>query len=159
MPSFAHTVPHIGLKRSASEARLDQLLMEAHAWIDENECEATSKTYSTYRRKWDVFCHRLGIEPLSARPEHGVLFMKELQLSKLAISTINGVALSAITSNYRLLDQDSPTSSKLVRAAKTVVRCTAKPPDPWKLPLPPSYLVQMVQASSSMTGTTSSSAS
>jgi site-specific recombinase XerD len=122
--------------------------MEAHAWIDENECEATGKTYSTYRRKWDVFCHRLGVEPLSARPEHVVLFMKDLQLSKLAISTINGVALSAIASNYRLLDLDSPTSSKLVRAAKAVIKRTAKPPGPGKLPLPPSYLVRMVQASS-----------
>jgi site-specific recombinase XerD len=142
------SAPHIGLKRSTAEARLDQHLTEAHAWINQNEWESTRKTYDTYRRKWEAFCDRLGIEPLHARPEHVALFMRELQLKGLAISTINGVALSAIASSYKLLDLDSPTSSKLVRAAKAVIKRTAKPPGPGKLPLPPSYLVRMIQASS-----------
>jgi site-specific recombinase XerD len=145
---LSHTGPHIGLKRSASEARLDKHLAEAHAWINENAVETTEKAYNTYQKKWIVLCQSLGVEPLEARPEHVVLFMKDLQCSDLSVSTINSVALSAVASNYKLLDLVSPTSSKLVRAAKAVVKRTAKPPGPGKLPLPPSYLVRIVQASS-----------
>jgi integrase len=85
---------------------------------------------------------------LLARPEHVVLFMKTLTKGGLRISTINSVALSAIANDFKLLDQTSPTASKLVRQAKKVVERTAKPAGPGKLPLPPAYVVAMVESSS-----------
>jgi site-specific recombinase XerD len=108
---------------------------------------STEKTYSTYNARWHRFCLSIGIDPGSARPEHVVLFMKDLQLSGLSIATINSVALSAVASNFKLTDDVSPTSSKLVRAAKAVIKRTAKPAGPGKLPLPPSFVVRMVKSS------------
>jgi site-specific recombinase XerD len=126
----------------------NQHLEEARSWIDHHAKASTSKSYAPYKARWLRFCTTLGVDPLNARPEHVVLFMKDLQISGLAISTINGVALSAIASNFKLLDQVSPTSSKLVAAAKQVIKRTAKPAGPGKLPLPPSYVVQIIRTSS-----------
>jgi site-specific recombinase XerD len=109
--------------------------------------ENTDNTYGSYNKKWTKFCRSIGIQPLHARPEHVVLFMKSMTTKGLSVSTINSVALSAIANNFKLSDQVSPTASKLVRVAKAVVRRTAKPPGPGKLPLPPSYVVDMVKAS------------
>jgi integrase len=74
--------------------------------------------------------------------------MKSMTEGGKSISTINSVALSAIANNFKLSDLVSPTDSKLVRIAKKVVRRKAKPAGPGKLPLPPSYVVDIVRASS-----------
>jgi site-specific recombinase XerD len=122
-------------------------MKEAHNWINENGVISTNKAYNTYIKKWEAFCRLQDIVPILARPEHVVLFMKDLQSRGLSISTINGVALSAIASKYKLLQQESPTSSKLVRAGKAVIRRTAKPAGPGKLPLPTNFVARMVKAS------------
>jgi hypothetical protein len=144
---YLHSGHLTGLKRSNSEAGLNQHLEQAHSWIRENGVENTDLAYGTYDKRWTKFCLSIGIEPHHARPEHVVLFMKSMTDSGLSISTINSVALSAIAGNFKLSDETSPTASKLVREAKAVVRRKAKPAGPGKLPLPPSYVVSMVKAS------------
>jgi site-specific recombinase XerD len=149
------TAPQAGDKRTAHAAGLDEREEPASShraqacdWINSNGVETTDKAYSTYQKRWIKFCLELGIEPEQALPEHVVLFMKDLRDSGLSISTINSVALSAVAANYKLSDESSPTGSKMVRAAKQVVIRTAKPAGPGASPLPPSYVVRMVEASS-----------
>jgi hypothetical protein len=138
----------MGRRVAHSDIGLDHHLEEAHAWIRENGVPNTDRAYSTYDKQWNEFCLSIGIQPLLAGPEHVVLFMKNLTKGVLRISTINSVALSAIANNFKLLDRTSPTASKLVRQAKKVVERTAKPAGPGKLPLPPAYVVAMVESSS-----------
>jgi hypothetical protein len=111
----------------------NQHLVDARSLINNNPVASTAKSYAIYNARWHHFCLSLGIDPDSARPEHVGLFMKDLQLSGLAISTIN-VALFAVASNFKLTDGVSPTSSKLVLAAMAVMMRTAKLAGPGQLP-------------------------
>jgi hypothetical protein len=68
--------------------------------------------------------------------------MMKLTHKGLAVSTINGVALSAIAAEYKPHDDlISPTLTGIVRIAKEVVRRTAKPPGPGKQPIPVEWLI------------------
>jgi hypothetical protein len=64
------------------------------------------------------------------------------------VGTVNSVSLSAVASEYKLVDSNSPTGSALVKAAKLVVNRTAKPPGPGKKPLLVSHVEGILAASS-----------
>jgi integrase len=127
--------------------KTNPLLAEATTWIQAHPVENTEEAYSPYHNEWVTFCADLGVPHFPARPEIVVLYMKKLQERDLRSSTINGVALSAIAADYKLSELSSPTSSPMVSAAKAVIKRIAKPPGKGKLPLPPSMVSQMIEAS------------
>jgi site-specific recombinase XerD len=122
----------------------DPWLAEATAWIKANGVPNTVKAYGVYGRQFEAFCllHNRAFFP--AAPSTVALFMKSLQERGLAIATINGVALSAINSSYKLSEFVSPTASSLVREAKCVISRTAKPAGKGKLPLTAVMLLAIV---------------
>lgn len=113
---------------------------QALKWIAENGVPNTDKAYGVYARQFEAFCllHNRAFMP--ARPATVAMFMKGLQERGLAISTINGVAVSAINDLYKLSEFPSPTDSALVRESKRVITRTAKPAGKGKLPLTTDHL-------------------
>jgi integrase len=107
----------------------------ARAWLADNRNTRTARTYQTYSGQFRDFCAQNGLA--REQPESVVLFMKELVERGLAINTINKVAIAAIADEYRLDDDaKNPVASRMVKAAKQVVRRLAKP-EQQKLPLTP----------------------
>lgn len=116
------------------------MLDRAVQWIRENFNENTTKAYRAYQEQFSEFCKATGCEADSAAV---VMFMRELQLKGLSIGTINRTACSAIADQFRF-EERKPTESPLVKAAKLVIKRTAKPPSQ-KKPVTAEMLVKLCQ--------------
>lgn len=117
--------------------------------INDATPQSTAKTYATYQKQYNTFCHENGIEqPLGAAfPTQIAAFIlsRSVGPKALALSTLKGPVRAALGA-LKPIDDERATQSQVVRKALYAASHTAPNPKAAKLPLPPEMLTKIVTA-------------
>ena len=113
------------------------------AWISKHQVENTKKTYSTYARKYKVFCEERKL-PLEDPAVISQFLREGMEKQNLSASTLNDVVACSISDIFRM-DKVKPTHDPLVRETKKVIARLAKKGPGGKTPLPLKMLEEFVQ--------------
>ncbi len=130
-----------------SQPSVDPLLEEVRGFIIEATPVNTKRSYNTYTKQFRAFQTQIQRTEVPAPPSVVAAFMKHLQERGLAANTINRNAVSAVANEHRLLEEDAPTRSKLIKAMKRAISYTAVPPNrnP-KLPITTDLLLRIASS-------------
>ena len=113
------------------------------AWISKHQVENTKKTYSTYARKYKIFCEERKL-PLEDPAVISQFLREGMEKQNLSASTLNDVVACSISDIFRM-DKVKPTHDPLVRETKKVIARLAKKGPGGKTPLPLKMLEEFVQ--------------